>query len=138
MVDVVSNRNQYSPIVGFVYVFNLIVGTGALTLPAAFKDAGYVLSTVIIIMLAFMSYLTATFMIEAMAAANALVHFRRLQRIKRHEREEQLVHHRRSNESGGVPVVAGSSQQSTPRKDNNEQASQSQPQSPAVSRTGTK
>ncbi len=33
---------QYSRFTGFVYVFNLIVGTGALTLPAAFHDAGWV------------------------------------------------------------------------------------------------
>ncbi len=37
----------------------------------------------IIILLAFMSYLTATFMIESMASANAIVHHRRLQRLKR-------------------------------------------------------
>ena len=32
--------NQYSPLTGLVYIFNLIVGTGALTLPAAFHEAG--------------------------------------------------------------------------------------------------
>ena len=37
----------------------------------------YALSAAIIVMLAFMSYLTATFMIEAMAAANAMVHWKR-------------------------------------------------------------
>ena len=72
----------YSPMTGFVYIFNLIVGTGALTLPAAFHDAGWLLSTVIIVMLAFMSYLTATFVIESMASANAIIQHRRLQRIK--------------------------------------------------------
>lgn len=74
---------QYSPLTGLIYIFNLIVGTGALTLPAAFHDAGWLLSSVIIIMLAFMSYLTATFVIESMAAANAMVHWKRLQRLKR-------------------------------------------------------
>ena len=73
---------HYSPMTGFVYIFNLIVGTGALTLPAAFHDAGWLLSTVIIVMLAFMSYLTATFVIESMASANAIIQHRRLQRIK--------------------------------------------------------
>ena len=33
---------QYSRLTGLIYIFNLIVGTGALTLPAAFHDAGYV------------------------------------------------------------------------------------------------
>lgn len=35
-----ANPAHYSRLTGFVYVFNLIVGTGALTLPAAFHDAG--------------------------------------------------------------------------------------------------
>ena len=65
---------QYSPLTGLIYIFNLIVGTGALTLPAAFHDAGWLLSSVIVIMLAFMSYLTGTFVIESMAVANAMVH----------------------------------------------------------------
>ena len=30
-----------------------------------------------------MSFLTATFVVEAMAAANAMLHWRRLQRLKR-------------------------------------------------------
>eukprot|EP00094_Tigriopus_californicus_P012837 TCALIF_12412-PA protein Name:"Similar to TMEM104 Transmembrane protein 104 (Gallus gallus)" AED:0.11 eAED:0.11 QI:0/0.75/0.66/0.88/0.75/0.66/9/182/563 len=75
--------SEYSPLTGLVYIFNLIVGTGALTLPAAFHDAGWGLSSAIIVMLAFMSYLTATFMIEAMAAANAMVHWKRIQRLKK-------------------------------------------------------
>ncbi len=35
-----EDLSQYSGITGLVYIFNLIVGTGALTLPAAFHDAG--------------------------------------------------------------------------------------------------
>lgn len=76
-------RSHYSPVTGLIYIFNLIVGTGALTLPAAFHDAGWFLSSVIIILLAFMSYLTATFVIESMASTNAMIHWKRLQRIKR-------------------------------------------------------
>lgn len=75
--------SSYSRFTGLIYIFNLIVGTGALTLPAAFHDAGYVLSSIILILLAFISYLTATFVIESMAAANALLHQKRLQRLKR-------------------------------------------------------
>jgi hypothetical protein len=50
--------------IGFVFVFNLIVGTGALTLPSAFARTGWVLGTFLIIILAFMSYVTVTFVIE--------------------------------------------------------------------------
>jgi len=80
---------QYSRLTGLIYIFNLIVGTGALTLPAAFKDAGYLCSTVILILLAFMSFLTATFVIESMAAANALLAWRQAQRQKRSGGERQ-------------------------------------------------
>ena len=71
----------YSPATGLVYIFNLIVGTGALTLPAAFRDAGWALGSGLIVMLSFMSYLTATFMIEAMAAANAMRHWKRYKQL---------------------------------------------------------
>jgi len=80
---VLDSQAQYSPFTGLIYIFNLIVGTGALTLPAAFHDAGWLLSIIIIVLLAFMSYLTATFVVEAMASANALVHHRKLQRYCR-------------------------------------------------------
>lgn len=68
---------RYSGTTGLIYIFNLIVGTGALTLPAAFHDAGWALGTAVIVALAFMSYLTTTFVIEAMAAANAMQNFKR-------------------------------------------------------------
>jgi len=76
---------RYSGTTGLIYIFNLIVGTGALTLPAAFHDAGWALGTAVIVALAFMSYLTTTFVIEAMAAANAMQNFKRAQRLKRSE-----------------------------------------------------
>lgn len=84
-----DTSDSISPLVGLVYIFNLIVGTGALTMPAAFKDAGWVLSLIIVIVLAFMSYLTTTFVIEAMASANALVHWKTLQHYKRVVDEEE-------------------------------------------------
>ncbi|XP_077490387.1 transmembrane protein 104 [Amblyomma americanum] len=87
--DSLDTSDSISPLVGLVYIFNLIVGTGALTMPAAFKDAGWVLSLIIVIVLAFMSYLTTTFVIEAMASANALVHWKTLQHYKRVVDEEE-------------------------------------------------
>ena len=96
---------RYSPSTGLIYIFNLIVGTGALTLPAAFHDAGWALSSVIILLLAFMSYLTATFVIESMASANALVHLKRRQALKK---SDGLVNspsgqHSRSYQVDGYP-----------------------------------
>ena len=76
---------HYSPTTGLIYIFNLIVGTGALTLPAAFYDAGWGLGTGVLILLALISYMTTTFVIESMAAANAMIHFKRVQRLKKSE-----------------------------------------------------
>ena len=70
-VVVLSFSNNTHTQFGFVYIFNLIIGVGALTLPKAFSNAGLVLGTILIFLLCFVSYMTATYMIEAMAAANA-------------------------------------------------------------------
>ena len=56
-----------------VFVFNLIVGTGALALPAAFAAAGWAAGTVLLLVLALASYITATWVVEAMAACNAII-----------------------------------------------------------------
>ena len=64
-----------------MYIFNLVVGVGALALPLAFSQAGLVLGTLLIVSLAFMSYMTTSYVIEAMAAANAF--------DKMKEREQQ-------------------------------------------------
>ncbi|XP_075897531.1 transmembrane protein 104 isoform X2 [Nelusetta ayraudi] len=79
---ITETGEPYSDYVGLVYMFNLIVGTGALTMPRAFATAGWVVSLALITFLGFMSYMTTTFMIEAMAAANAQL------RWKRREQEE--------------------------------------------------
>ncbi|KAI8118582.1 putative transmembrane protein 104 [Lucilia cuprina] len=78
-----SNNATYSTWVGFIFIFNLIVGTGALTLPGVFAKAGWFLSLIIIILLAIISYITVTFVIEAMAAANAVKTWQNLQVLKR-------------------------------------------------------
>ncbi|KAG1714336.1 Transmembrane protein 104 [Nymphon striatum] len=76
--------------VGLVYIFNLIVGTGALTMPAAFNNAGWLLSLIIVCLLALMSYLTTTFVIESMASANAIIHWRTLQKLKKVNKIEEM------------------------------------------------
>ncbi|KAF7198864.1 transcript variant X1 [Nothobranchius furzeri] len=74
---ITDTGEPYSAFVGLVYMFNLIVGTGALTMPRAFATAGWVVSIALITVLAFMSYMTTTFVIEAMAAANAQLRWKR-------------------------------------------------------------
>lgn len=78
-----SAQEEYPTWIGFVFIFNLIVGTGALTLPSAFSHAGWVLGSGLIVVLAFVSYITVTFVIETMACANAIQNWKRLQFIKR-------------------------------------------------------
>lgn len=68
-----ASGKPYSPTVGLIYVFNLIVGTGALTMPGAFLAAGWLLGLFFVVVLAFMSYMTTTFVIETMASANAII-----------------------------------------------------------------
>lgn len=75
--------DQYSTWVGLTYIFNLIVGTGALTLPGVFSRAGWALGCSVILVLAFISFVTVTFVIETMASANAIVTWRHIQHRKR-------------------------------------------------------
>uniref|UniRef100_A0A0K0FDX0 Transmembrane protein 104 homolog (inferred by orthology to a C. elegans protein) n=1 Tax=Strongyloides venezuelensis TaxID=75913 RepID=A0A0K0FDX0_STRVS len=63
----------YSTPIGLLYVFNLIVGTGALALPKAFQTAGYALSIILLGISALISFICATFIIEAMSVSNALI-----------------------------------------------------------------
>ncbi|XP_047529956.1 transmembrane protein 104 homolog [Vanessa atalanta] len=88
MMPITETGDQYSVWVGLIYIFNLIVGTGALTLPAAFARAGWGLSTISLVFLAFMSFMNATYVIETMACANAVLKWKRLQLIKRNSVQE--------------------------------------------------
>ncbi|KRY00191.1 Transmembrane protein [Trichinella pseudospiralis] len=62
---------HYSALTGMVYLGNLLVGTGALALPRSFQDAGYALGLFTMLVLAFVSYMNVTFVIEAMSVASA-------------------------------------------------------------------
>ncbi|XP_059413513.1 transmembrane protein 104-like [Carassius carassius] len=101
---ITETGEPYSPFVGLVYMFNLIVGTGALTMPKAFAAAGWVVSVSLITFLAFMSFMTTTFVIEAMAAANAQL------RWKRREQEEINESDSSSDYSDDEDVIRGRSE----------------------------
>ncbi|GFR99824.1 transmembrane protein 104 [Elysia marginata] len=93
----IPEKDMYSRLVGYVYVFNLIVGTGALTMPAAFEEAGWLLSLIAIVVLAFISFLTLTFLIETMAISNARLH---LEKTIIQDNEEEVIHDNVSVNSG--------------------------------------
>ncbi|XP_013787068.1 transmembrane protein 104-like [Limulus polyphemus] len=59
-------------------------------MPAAFTHAGWLVSLLILMALAFMSYLTTTFVIEAMAAANAMVHRHAVRHFKKVIKKEEM------------------------------------------------
>jgi hypothetical protein len=63
----------YSANIGAVYVFNLIVGAGALTMPHAFAQVGILLGTCFLLFLSLLGYICATFVVEGMALSNALL-----------------------------------------------------------------
>ncbi|KAL7061722.1 hypothetical protein AAHC03_01870 [Spirometra sp. Aus1] len=63
---------SYSRLVGFIFLFNLILGTGALALPKAFHDAGWLLGTILLLVISIMSFIPATFIVEAMSILNAI------------------------------------------------------------------
>ncbi|OQS02085.1 hypothetical protein THRCLA_05511 [Thraustotheca clavata] len=68
----VDAGSSYSPSTGFVFLFNLIVGAGALTIPHSFAQVGLLYGTGALCLLALVSYISATFVIEAIAGVNAL------------------------------------------------------------------
>ncbi|XP_015675342.1 transmembrane protein 104 [Protobothrops mucrosquamatus] len=86
--SITDTGELYSPYVGLIYMFNLIVGTGALTMPKAFATAGWLVSLILIMFLGFMSYMTTTFVMEAMAAANAQLHLKRMEKHKEDNNDE--------------------------------------------------
>ncbi|XP_050542099.1 transmembrane protein 104 homolog isoform X2 [Daktulosphaira vitifoliae] len=74
--------SNYSSFVGVIFVFNLIIGPGSLTLPTVVQKTGWLLSSIIIAVLAFISYVTFTFIIESITITNAIVQLRKLQMMK--------------------------------------------------------
>jgi hypothetical protein len=69
----VAEPGGYSANVGAVYVFNLIVGAGALTMPHAFAQVGILPGTCFLLFLSLLGYVCATFVVEGMALSNAML-----------------------------------------------------------------
>ncbi|XP_066934726.1 transmembrane protein 104-like [Clytia hemisphaerica] len=80
-----DGQDGYTWQIAYVYLFNLIVGAGALTMPQAFAQTGWVLGTVAMAVLALMSFCTSTFMIEAMSIGNAMI------RLKNQKQQPNVI-----------------------------------------------
>ncbi|KAF0717701.1 Aste57867_2150 [Aphanomyces stellatus] len=63
---------SYSPATGFIFIFNIIVGTGALTIPHEFARVGLFYGAAALFVLSLVSYIAGTYMVEAIAGVNAL------------------------------------------------------------------
>ncbi|KAH9574668.1 hypothetical protein CY35_01G070700 [Sphagnum magellanicum] len=72
-----NHESQYSPTVACIYVFNLVVGTGILALPSVLITGGWFLGGLFLLLVCFFSFVTVTFMLEAMATANALIRLKK-------------------------------------------------------------
>ncbi|XP_061233223.1 transmembrane protein 104 isoform X3 [Neopsephotus bourkii] len=57
-------------------------------MPKAFATAGWLVSLVLLMFLGFMSYMTTTFVVEAMAAANAQLRWKRMEKRKEDDEDE--------------------------------------------------
>eukprot|EP00301_Raphidiophrys_heterophryoidea_P021780 c6104_g1_i1.p1 GENE.c6104_g1_i1~~c6104_g1_i1.p1 ORF type:complete len:516 (+),score=90.78 c6104_g1_i1:119-1549(+) len=55
-----------------VFAFNLIIGVGALALPYSMNQVGWILGGTLIVAVGFLGYISATFVIEAIANTSAL------------------------------------------------------------------
>jgi len=63
--------SSYSATVGAIFLFNLLVGVGILALPSAIAKAGVIAGVLCLVTVSFMAFMSATFMIEVLATANA-------------------------------------------------------------------
>ena len=57
--------------VGAIFLFNLLVGVGILALPSAIAKAGIIAGVICLVTVSFMAFMSASFMIEVLATANA-------------------------------------------------------------------
>ncbi|RLO01735.1 hypothetical protein DYB28_007284 [Aphanomyces astaci] len=73
--DSSAHVGTYSPTTGFIFLFNLVVGTGALTIPHAFAQVGLIYGAAALFLLSVVSYVSGTYVIEAIAGVNALQGF---------------------------------------------------------------
>jgi len=83
-----TETQSFSSGTAAIYIFNLIVGTGALALPNAFSLAGWGLGTGLLVLLAVFSYITASFVVESMAACNGIKNTE--QSINSHKIDEDM------------------------------------------------
>lgn len=90
--------DKYSLLTGFVFVFNLVIGVGALALPQGFLAAGYLAGALVLVVVAIFSYIGIAFIIETHASALAVRKtvpeedsFRLVRQVQDASEEDQLL-----------------------------------------------
>lgn len=83
-----SKPEGFSPLVGFCFTINYILGTGFLTVPWAFAQGGLVLSAIVIVSVGVFSDMSKNFLLETMARAEAMLD-NRMHWIKRNAGDEE-------------------------------------------------
>lgn len=71
---VAQEDKKISALTGFTIMVNVLLGTGPIFLPGVFLEAGVGLSSVFMVFISFISYLTAEYVIETISICNALKH----------------------------------------------------------------
>lgn len=72
MVVAGDSSTQLTSFGGLVFIFNMVVGVGALALPLAFSKSGLILGSIFLCFLAFCAYIAATFVVEGRSFACSL------------------------------------------------------------------
>ncbi|KAL0237148.1 hypothetical protein PCE1_000545 [Barthelona sp. PCE] len=67
----------------------MVVGIGSMTLPQTFAKIGIILTVAVIVVLAFFSYISATYVLEAMANTNAILRAEKEQNLLNGEAESE-------------------------------------------------
>lgn len=64
--------SKYGTLTAILYGMNMVLGTGPLTLPYAFAQAGFLLGSFFLGVCALLGYITSTYVIETLAVVNAV------------------------------------------------------------------
>jgi len=71
-----AEKLTYGAVVVNIYILNVYMGTGPIALPFGFQTGGVLLSSLFLVFVAFVAYITATFIVETLVIANLLLRFR--------------------------------------------------------------
>lgn len=100
--------SKMSPCTSVIFMLNSLTGLSLLTMPYGFVNCGLVLGALIVFMCMVISYVTATFMVEALTIANALSYEAAEQQALENEGPEfrQTLHEEKlASQREGIPAA---------------------------------